>query len=73
MAKALQLGDQILAEEPPMPRAAQRGKPVKAAPKTWLQIRLREHEAEEIKIAAIKAKLTISDYMLACERAYREK
>jgi hypothetical protein len=73
MAKALQLGEDILTEEPQTPRAAGRGKPVKAAPKTWLQIRLHEHEAEEIKISAIRAKLTISDYMLACERAFRGK
>jgi hypothetical protein len=73
MAKALQLGEDILVEEPPTPRAARRGKPVKAPPKTWLQIRLQEHEAEEIKIAAIRAKMTISDYMLACARAYMKK
>jgi hypothetical protein len=73
MAKALQLGEDILTEEPPAPRAAGRGKPARAAPKTWLQIRLHADEAEEIKISAIRARLTISDYMLACERAYREK
>ena len=79
MPKAVALSADLL-KMPPMtpqaataPRAAAIAPPVAKAPKVALvplQIRIPAADAKAIKLAAVNADQTISEYMLACFHAY---
>jgi hypothetical protein len=80
MAKAISLDDSIFQEPPKPPRAApSAAPPAKDQPKLKaskakvqhvpLQIRIPAADAKAIKIAAVQADQTISDFILACIHA----
>ena len=85
MAKALVLSEEALATPVQQPRAAQPLKteqavvtplkPPKApkVPQVPLQIRIPAADADAIKHAAIDARQTISEFMLACFHARMKK
>lgn len=79
MAKATSLTPDALSLPTPSPlaatkpRAVRRHTPPTPLNDTPLQIRLPKREARAIKVAAAQADQSISEYMLTCFHAYRQK
>lgn len=75
MPKATSLTPEALEPQTPMPLAAteQRGQKAATDKIEPLQIRIPHSQVKAIKMAALEAEQTVSDFMLACFHAYMKK
>jgi hypothetical protein len=75
MPKATSLTPEALEPQTPMPLAAtkQRGQKAVTDKIEPLQIRIPHSQVKAIKMAALEAEQTVSDFMLACFHAYMRK